>query len=317
MNHTEASILLRPDSAELRFLPEGPYPYTTGWISWVAIQHGADAVEGSLNLLELSTGKKRTIHLHGRPGFAFPASREGVFVVGLERRISLVDIESGEETILCEGIDSGVENTIINDGVVFDGGLIFGCKDLEFATGKAGLYLFRSRDRQLIQLRSDQICSNGKIVLQHGQNRALIDIDSPTKTVVRYELDVETGTLGEPEVVVDVSSGDVFPDGMIATPDGNGIIISFYNPNPAESGETRQYSLLDGSLQHVWTTPGSPQATCPQLVQTQQGVKLIVTTAVEHMSTDRLAGAPNAGCLFLADTGFDGTPDTPRFVIPD
>ena len=317
MNSTEASVLLRPESAELRFLPEGPYPYSDGWISWVAIQHGATATEGSLNLLELSTGENRTINLNGRPGFAFPTDREGVFLVGLERRLALVDIESGEETVLCDGVDSGVENTIINDGVAFDGGVIFGCKDLEFSTQKAGLYLFRSSDRQLIALRSDQICSNGKIILGTGQTRTLIDIDSPTKTVVRYELDLEAGTLSQPETVVDVTSGDVFPDGMIATPDGNGVIISFYNPNPAEAGETRQYSLADGSLQHVWQSPGSPQATCPQLVHTEAGVKLIVTTAVEHMPSERLAGAPNAGCLFVADTGFDGTPETPRFVIPD
>jgi len=295
MNCTEARVLLRPENSELRFLPEGPYPLEDDWMSWVAIQHGASAREGSLNLFNLTTAESRSIGLRGRPGFAFPTNHNGRFVVGLERAVVLIDLESDDQVVLCDGIDSSVDNTIINDGVAFDGGLIFGCKDLEFSTKKAGLYLYRSADQKLVQLRDDQICSNGKIVTGTGNVRTLIDIDSPSKTVVRYELNVSDGSLSEPEVVLDLTSGTDFPDGMIATPDDKSVIIAFYNPNPAEAGEARQYSIQDGTLEHIWTTPGSPQATCPQLIATSDGVQLVITTAVEHMSEQQQAAAPNAG----------------------
>jgi sugar lactone lactonase YvrE len=309
-------LLYQPESPELRFLPEGPYPYGSGQISWVAIQHSATSITGSLNLLNLETRENRRHRLIGRPGFAFPTNRPHVFVVGLERCVQLFDLQANTYTPLTEEVDSAVSGTIINDGVAFEGGIVFGCKDLQFAEKKAGLYLYRSRDQQLIALRTDQVCSNGKIVLGNGNRLTLLDIDTPTKTVVKYTLDVAAGTLSQPEVVVDLQHGGDFPDGMVATPDGGSVIISFYNPNDAPHGETRQYSVATGELEAIWRTPLAPQATCPQLVEHGGKIKLVVTTAVEHMPPARLAVHRNSGCLFIADTAFTSAPATPVFQVP-
>ena len=145
----------------------------------------------------------------------------------------------------------------------------------------------------------------------------LLDIDTPTKQVVRYSLNVATGELSEPEVVVDLTSGDDFPDGMIATPDGQSVIIAFYNPNEVDFGAARQYSLQDGSLEAVWTVEKSPRVTCPQLVRIDGSVKLILTTADEGMTPEQQARHTNAGCLFIADTDFDDVPDTPVFHVSE
>ena len=102
---------------------------------------------------------------------------------------------------------------------------------------------------------------------------------------------------------------------MIATPDGSGVIISFYNPGDAPAGETRQYSLATSKLEAIWKTPHSPQATCPQLIRHAGKVYLVVTTAVEHMSPERLAKYPNAGCLFIGETSFNSLPETPLVEI--
>ncbi|MFY8200464.1 MAG: hypothetical protein ACOVLE_07335, partial [Pirellula staleyi] len=95
------------------------------------------------------------------------------------------------------------------------------------------------------------------------------------------------------------------PDGMTATLDGKSIIVSLYNPNPAAYGRTVQYSTADGSTQQVWQTLGSPQATCPQLIVWKGRVWLIVTTAVEHMPTERRSDSPTAGGLFLGGTDME------------
>ena len=182
MKEYTTEVVLKPDNDDLRFLPEGPYPFGQNKLSWVAIQHGADAKVGSLNILDLLTGENRSCDLPGRPGFAFPTDRENTFVIGLERTVGLFDLESNRWTPLIEGIDQAVSGTIINDGILFADGLIFGTKDLRFQEKKAGLYLWRYRDQQLVQLRDDQICSNGKGILQSEGKTTLIDIDSPTKT---------------------------------------------------------------------------------------------------------------------------------------
>ena len=316
MREFTTEVLFRPETEQLRFLPEGPYPYGDDRLSWVAIQHGADAKSGSLNLFDFASGANQSVDLPGRPGFAFPTNRDSVFVTGMERQVGLFDTNNSSFKPLGDPVESGVIGTVINDGVVFAGGLIFGCKDLNFAEAKAGLYLWRRADWQTIRLRDDQTCSNGKIVFGDGERVTLLDIDTPTKTVVRYELDVTDGRLSPPEVVVDLREGDAFPDGMIATPDGASVIIAFYNSDDAAFGEAKQYSLETGEEEAVWRTEKSPRVTCPQLVERDGQIKLILTTADEGMTPEQQAMHTNAGALFIGNTDFTSLPETPVFDIP-
>ncbi len=278
MHSTICEVVYRPETEALRFLPEGPYNVGKDRLSWVAIQHGPEAAFGSLNLLSVTCAENTSYTLPGRPGFAFPTDQPNLFLVGAERSLGLFDTTSDEWRELATGIDADVTNTIINDGVIYDGSLIFGCKDLEFATPKAGLYLWRRKDQKLIQLKRDQLCSNGKAVVQSDGNLWLYDIDSPTKRITRSILDIEAGTLAQTETVVDLSSEEVFPDGLVLTPDHQSLIVAIYNPADAEFGEARQYGLADGPLQAIWKCPGAAQVTCPQLFQNDGEVDLILTS---------------------------------------
>jgi sugar lactone lactonase YvrE len=315
VNVYDCEVLFRPEHDELRFLPEGPYPCGSGKFSWVAIQHGGEARVGSLNVFDLKTRQNRTYELPGRPGFAFPTTQNDAFVIGLERTLGIFDAEDSEWSVFATNIDQEVEGTIINDGIVYDEGLIFGCKDLQFREKKAGLYLWRRRDRGLFCLRNDQVCSNGKSLLTLGGRPTLLDIDSPTKTVVAYPIDLKAPRLGEPKVVIDLRDGDGVPDGMVITADEKSAIVALYNPNDAPYGEARQYSLATGKLEAVWHTDGSPQVTCPALVEIDGKVKLVLTTAVEHMPPERQAKHPNAGCIFISDTPFDRAPPAPVYEL--
>jgi ribonuclease III len=317
MKSVVADILYKPHLEELRFLPEGPYLLEDGRVSWVGIQHGADSVAGSINILIPTTRINQRFDLPGRPGFAFPTDQPGVFVAGVERSVGLFDTNTGEWSPFIENVDADVTNTIINDAVVFEGNLIFGCKELEFKTRKAGLYLWRRRDQKTIRLRSDQICSNGKAIVRNADSTlTLYDIDSPSKQIIRCTLDIDAGTVGPPQVVVDLTQEEVFPDGMVLTPDHRSLIVALYNPGDPPAGEARQYSLADGSLEAVWTCPGSPRVTCPQLVRMGPSVGLLLTTAVEHMTADQRVKHPAAGFLFLGETDFTSVGDQPLFPCP-
>lgn len=315
MKTVDCSVFYRPTAPELAFLPEGPYPCGQDGLTWVAIQHGPNATWGSLNVLDLISGENRSVTLSGRAGFAFPTNRSGTFLIGMERRLFLFNIVSGRYSPLSDPVDTGIAGTMINDAVLFDGGLIFGCKDLAFREKKAGLYLRRNQSNQLVQLRSDQICSNGKVVLGTGDQVTLLDIDTPTKCVTSYTLDVAKGELKDERTAIDLTAEHAYPDGMIATPDAKSVIIAFYNPDEAEYGEVRQYGLESGQVETVWRLPGSPQATCPQLVKVGDQIKLIVTSAVEFMPVERQGKHPNAGCIFIGDTTFTELPETPVFAV--
>lgn len=305
----EASPWLCPDGEELRFLPEGPRVDRTGRVTWVAIQHGATSSIGSLNIVRVAPSLQpadcRCYRLKARPGFAFPTTESDLFLVGLERQLVLYDAATDSYQPISSQVEQDVEGTIINDAEMFSQGLVFGAKDLQFKEAKAGLYLFRSSDGALIRLRSDQVCSNGKVLKQRADGSwTLWDIDTPRRQVIRYRLDVERGTLDEESVAIDLTDDPAYPDGMVATPDGCSAIIAFYHPGAVAWGEARQYSLETGTCQAIWRVPGSPQVTCPQLLCHQGRVYLLLTTAVEHMPAERRPDAPFAGCLFLAPTAW-------------
>ena len=299
---SQASLLYTPPEESLRFLPEGPYPIDQDRFSWVAIQHGPNAKTGSVNVYDFRTGVNHTYALPGRPGFAFPTDR-GNFVVGCERSLGIYSIADGSFQPFVTSVDSDVEGTIINDGVISEGNLIFGTKDLEFKTKKAGLYLWRRSDRKLIRLRNDQICSNGKVVRSLGGGVIeLLDIDSPTRKVVAYRINVERGVIESERVALDLKDQVGVPDGMTSTLDGKGVIISLYNPDPAPYGRTIQVNLETQQVEREWQTEGSPQATCPQWVNRGGSVTLLVTTAVENMPSERRSAALNSGSLFAVGT---------------
>lgn len=304
-----------PTSEEQRFLPEGPYPCGPHQFSWVAIQHGPGATHGALNIYDWKQHTNQQFNLPERPGFAFPTNRDGVFVVGAGHEVALFNTRDNSWKPFATGVDAGLNENIINDGVVIEEGLIFGCKHCRFAEAIAGLYLWRRRDQQLIPLRRDQTCSNGKVILQDGLHVSMLDIDTKTHQVVRREIDINAGReVAEPQVVLDF--GDEFPDGMIATPDGMGVIIAFFKPGNPAFGEARQYSI-EGHPHRapvaIWTVERSSRVTCPQLIRTAAGVKLILTTADEGMPAEVRAKHSDAGCLFIGDTRFNDVPSTPVF----
>jgi sugar lactone lactonase YvrE len=309
-------LLFLPETEALRFLPEGPYPIDAKRLSWVAIQHGPDADYGSLNLLDLQTRKNVSYPLPGRPGFAFPCDDKESFFVGCERTLGIFRPIDGQWKVLCDGIDARVEGTIINDAAVWEDYVVFGCKDLKFKEPKAGLYLWNSRKHRLHVLRQDQTCSNGKAIRPRvGGRLELLDIDTPTKQVAGYDIDPEMGTLGPRRVVLDLKKEVGFPDGALLSPNGDHIIISFYNPDSAPHGETRMYDLRTGRVQQTWITIGSPQATCPQLIMWEGGVWLIITTAVEFMPKDRRSESPLAGGIFMGKTDFLEATPAPKYRL--
>ncbi|TWT55160.1 SMP-30/Gluconolaconase/LRE-like region [Rubripirellula amarantea] len=298
----QAQPLGFPDTDDLRFLPEGPIPLGDGRFSWVGIQHGSEAKTGSLNVFDLATKKNQRYDLPGRPGFAFPIAGTTKFIVGLERSLGYFNTADQSWEVIVDGIDQDVTNTIINDGVMIGDNVVFGCKDLEFATKKAGLYFFRGRDKELITLRNDQICSNGKAVIQRDDELVLFDIDSPTRTIVQYTLDIDAGTLSEPTVVLDLTDDPAVPDGMVLTPDQSGFIVAMFHPGDVQDGETRWYDRASGELRCVWQTAKSRQNTCPALVPVGDRLKLVITTAVENMSGADVEKCPNAGQIFVGET---------------
>lgn len=273
---------------------------------WVNIQKGAGAKSGAIfahhtrDLLD-----DFFLPCPGRPGFVLPLEGGDRALVGVEKELRICNLVKGEWSEPLARIPDENPRTIINDAEVVPGGqaVVFGTKDTLFQEQIANLYLYTVNDNRVSLLADQQLCSNGKVFHNNERGLILFDIDTPTRKVVRYRLDVMARTATPDGVALDLANQIGFPDGMCDCGDGT-VIIAFYNPEFAEAGKAIRFNLSTSEAIEEWLTPGSPRVTCPQV----DGSQLILTTAIEGMPAEMLAKCPNAGCLFVADAELASCP---------
>ncbi len=314
MRSTEAHVW-----AELGdyYLGEGPQVVEVEGspeLVWVNIQTDAEATTGVVHRHPLAGGLDRKFDAPGRPGFLRGIAGTNCVLVGVEKSLRTLDLVSGEWSEPLAALPDANPLTIINDGAVLPDGkaLIFGTKELKFKEPLASLYLYTVEDGRLTTLASHQTCSNGKVFAADARGLILYDIDTPTRKVTRYRIDVAARTVTHDGIAIDLANQPGSPDGMCDCGDGT-VIIALYNPNFAAAGRAVRYDLSTGQEIEEWTTPGSPRVTCPLLLKPGGGVKLLLTTATEGMPADMRAKCPNAGRLFIADTQLTDCP-TPGVV---
>jgi sugar lactone lactonase YvrE len=314
MRSTEAKVYIDFTEESDRFLPEGPRWLTVQGkpaLAWINIQLDAAADEGELHIHFPGTdgSEDSGIGCPGRPGFLLPSAVADQALVGVEKELRLVDLWQSVWSEPLVEIPDDDSRTIINDAEIVPGGkaVVFGTKDTQFKEPIAHLYLYTVDDNRLSVLADKQLCSNGKVFASDARGLILFDIDTPTRKVARYRLDVVARTLTPDGTALDLANQPGFPDGMCDCGDGT-VIVAFYNPEPVEAGRAVRFSLATGEPVEEWLTPGSPRVTCPLLVKRPGGVKLILTTATEGMPAGMRAKCPNAGALFIADTQFADCP---------
>ena len=321
MRTTTASVYIECTDESDRFLPEGPRWLTVQErpaLVWVNIQLSATATEGEVNVHFPGTDGSRDTGLPcpGRPGFVLPLEGEDQVLAGVDKALRLCDLAEGEWTEALATIPDTNPRTIINDAEIVPGGkaVVFGTKDTQFDSEArlAQLYLYTVDDNRISLLVDKQVCSNGKVIVSDARGLILYDIDTPTRKIVRYRLDVAARTATLDGVAVDLSNQVGFPDGMRGCGDGTAI-VAFYNPEFADAGRAVRFNLTTGEALEEWLTPGAPRVTCPLLVKRPTGVKLLLTTATEGMPADMREKCPNSGSLFIADTQFTDCP--PQEVV--
>jgi sugar lactone lactonase YvrE len=301
-----ATPYLAPISPADAYLPEGPREVTVGGrpaIAWVNIQTGPDTTTGTVNLYFWQSGERRTLVQPGRPGFLLPTNRPNVVAMGMDNRLGFLDLATNTFEAVAEVPDPH-PRTIINDGEIVPGGeaIVFGMKDTAFRDPVAGLYLWTIRDQAVTLLKEGMTCSNGKVITLDGTGYHLFDIDSPKKRVDRYKLDLHERSVKRVGTAVSLSDRIDVPDGMCAA-GADEVIVAFYNPARGGDGEAVRFDVRTGKPVGKWKVPGSPRVTCPLMLVRQDGIKLLLTTATEGMPEKYQADSPNAGAMFIADTG--------------
>jgi sugar lactone lactonase YvrE len=134
--------------------------------------------------------------------------------------------------------------------------------------------------------------------------RQLYFADTPSRTILRYDLDPGSGSLSNPRDFARL------PDG--AFPDGSNVDASGHVWNAHWGGARVVRYAPDGSIRFELSIPAS-QPTC--VAFGGRGLDLLfVTSAREGLTSESLRQQPHAGDVFVYRTDVKGLPD-PRFVL--
>lgn len=285
MQKVKASMEYQHDAT----LGEGPvWDEREGRLYWV------DILSGTLFRYDPLTNRNRA-HDVGEHLGAVGLRREGGLVMALQSGFAFYDPADRQITPITDPEAERTGNRF-NDGKSDPSGRFWaGTLSYELEKGAGSLY---SLDQNLeVEVRlQDLTISNG---MAWSEDRFFF-IDTPTRQVMAFAYDQESGDIANPEVLRTVDEEEGYPDGM--TIDREGAL----------------WVALYGGYKVIRIDPASGQTLfevhlpVPQVTSCTFGGsefrELYITTAREHMSSKEIRRWPLSGSLFKASVPFAGSP---------
>ena len=215
-------------------------------------------------------------------------------MVAHETHLLHFNIETGRHDVICP-LEADNPITRSNDGRADPwGGFWIGTmgKKLEKDAGAIYRY-YRGEVRTLY---SPWTIPNAQCFAPDGSYAYLTD--TPKGQVLRQRLDVATGwPVGAPEVFLDMPEDQFRPDGAVVDAEGN-IWIAHYGHFKITC------HAADGRLLHQIDTTAAAM-TCPAFGGAD-GTTLYATSAAQAVPDGQLHTQPNAGRVFVVETGIKG-----------
>jgi sugar lactone lactonase YvrE len=242
------------------------------------------------------TGSSETFMMD-QPIGAVALTTDETLLCAMENGFYLYNLTDNLSTFLHDPEADRSDNRF-NDGKCDAGGRFWAGTMSQTGKEKAGsLYCFHPDGRCERKLQKISI-SNG--LSWSLDQRTLYYIDSPTREVVAYDIDLSTGGLGDSRVAIRFSAEDGLPDGMTIDKEGNlwiamwgGSCVLRYDP---KSGRLLERVKLPVSQVTSCTFGGSALD------------ELYITTARIGLTEEQLKQEPLAGGLFRFKTGSKGFP---------
>mgnify|MGYP006107393573 FL=1 len=285
------SISIQPVGSRVSQWGEGP-------IFWDDHLIYVDIEGHTLIRLNGETGNEETWEMSERIGTVVPM-KDGSFLCAGDSGIYSFDPGSGNKTNLADPEADKRPDNRFNDGKCDPSGRFWaGTISTVKKTGDANLYMFDLNGNLSLKVRgvtnSNGICWNAEATVMYY-------IDTPTKKILAYPFENETGEIGEPSLVVDtgVAGWAGSPDGMTIDAEGKLWVAMCHG------GTVLRIDPLSGDLLHQVDFPCVETTACafggPNLE------RLFVTTGL-HKTLEE----PDAGKVFVVDgLGIPGVPSFP------
>jgi sugar lactone lactonase YvrE len=271
-------------------LGEGPaWDVQAGVLSFVDIR------AGDLHLFHPATASHRTLNLGEPVGCAAPASTNE-FIIGLRSGIWTFNLPTQTLTQILR--PENIPGNRFNDGKCDPRGrFLAGSMDNAEKENTGSLYSY-SADGACRTLLTGLGISNG--LTWSPDQKTFYFIDTPTRKVMAYDYNLDTGDISNPRQVVYIPNGMGWPDGMTSDMDCK-LWIAMW-----EGAKLTRWDPADGQLLDVYPIPALNVSACcfggPDLTD------LYITSARKGMTEKQLEQYPLSGGLFRLRPDICGAP---------
>jgi sugar lactone lactonase YvrE len=277
-------------------LGEGP-----SWDSRHQCLDWVDIRQGRLHVFNPADGSDRSVEFGEMLGCSAPR-RTGGWVLGLESGFAVAELAFLEGDMnAIHGIfapEPNLPGNRFNDGKCDRvGRFLAGSMDHSEKHATGSLYSL-TRQNVLKTLLQGTSISNGLTWSPDG--KAFYYIDTPTRRVVRFDYDLDTGSISNPVSVISVPAEKGWPDGMTSDSDGM-LWVALWS-----GARLTRWDPRSGQLLEEITFPALNVSSC--IFGGPEFTDLYVTTARKDMTPEGLARYPHSGDLFRLHTNVRGLP---------
>jgi sugar lactone lactonase YvrE len=215
----------------------------------------------------------------------------GGFVIATEREVIVADEDfTTFETVV--SLDTSPLLRTNDGGCDLSGAFIIGTMSYDASEAKGSVYRVSS-EGNIQELKSGVTISNGVQWSRNGEK--VFYIDTPTRRVDSFKVDVETGEWSEQKCHIEIEERFGSPDGMAIDSEG-GLWIALWG-----GGAVNHYNS-SGQLQESIAIPGVSQVSSCAFGGSDNRT-LFVTTSRQGIPDDE---EPGAGALFAVKVGLPG-----------
>lgn len=262
--------------------------YKTGELLWV------DITAKILNFYHPKLKNNKEMFTGQMIGTVVPAE-SGKVMVALQNGFYQLDPETGTKKLITNP-EEGIEGNRFNDGKCDPAGRFWAGTMSTLGKRQAGA-LYRLDPDSSVHKMIDNVGTSNGIVWSPDYTK-MYYIDTPTRKVMAWDYDNETGEISNPKTAIEVPEEMGYPDGMTIDEDGNvwialwsGSAVGCWNP---ETGE-------------LLRTIGVPAKNVTSVAFGDDDLgTLYITTARQGTSDEELEKFPHAGGVFKTRPGVKG-----------
>lgn len=287
------TTVLQPILEHRATLGEGPC-----WDAKQQLLYWVDIMENKVHLFDPLTGKDRSIDVGQMVGTVVPCD-SGQLLICAKHGFYFLNPETEELTAIVDP-ESDLHENRFNDGKCDVKGRFWAgsmSTSTEDSFEKGSLYRLQP-DLSIQAMVPNVTCSNG--IAWSLDHTTMYFIDSPTKQVVAFDYEVESGDISNRRVVIQFPEGEGIPDGMTIDSEGmlwiahwGGYQVSRWNPVSGVKIDAIKLPVAEVTS----CTFGGPDLN-----------ELYITTAKVGLDEFEQFQQPFAGGLFRVKLEVKGTP---------